>query len=219
MYYPTADSCQIKGLDAIYSKWFHQKSDGLFVDVGAYDGYSFSNTWGLAQAGWRGILYEPVPVIYQACANLYKDNPKVICVNKAVGLYDTKAFIWLHGAVSSMDTFTVSQGRPDTIYDQDEYIEVPMVALDYDLLSHGLPEPINIDVMSIDVEGYELEVLGGFTLSVWEPKMVIIEAHELNIWPTLARHAPAINDVFQKAGYTKVYCDDINSIFVLPKTG
>jgi hypothetical protein len=44
------------------------RSDGLFVEVGAYDGESFSNTAGLADLGWRGHYLEPIPRYAAACA-------------------------------------------------------------------------------------------------------------------------------------------------------
>jgi hypothetical protein len=44
------------------------RADGLFVEVGAYDGESFSNTAGLADLGWRGHYLEPIPRYAAACA-------------------------------------------------------------------------------------------------------------------------------------------------------
>ena len=70
-----------------------------------------------------------------------------------------------------------------------------------------------IDVVSIDTEGTDLSVLRGFDLSHWRPRMVIVEAHELCEGPR-GRHAPAINTIFE-GGYSKIYVDDINSIFWL----
>jgi len=34
---------------------------GAFLDIGAYDGVTFSNTLALAERGWNGILYEASP--------------------------------------------------------------------------------------------------------------------------------------------------------------
>ena len=50
MSYSLSKSCQIKNLSNIYEKLFGpNKLDGYFVEVGAYDGESFSNTSGLAE--------------------------------------------------------------------------------------------------------------------------------------------------------------------------
>jgi len=55
-------SCQISDLGNIFDKYFDINKKGVFVDVGAYDGLTHSNTIGLAAMGWRGICIEPVPL-------------------------------------------------------------------------------------------------------------------------------------------------------------
>ena len=62
--YPTANTCQVpffKSLSDVYTFVFGYECEGLFVEVGAYDGESFSNTSGLADLGWRGHYIEPIP--------------------------------------------------------------------------------------------------------------------------------------------------------------
>ena len=44
----------------IYARMF-PLSGGTFVEVGAFDGWSYSHTVCLAQLGWRGLYIEPVP--------------------------------------------------------------------------------------------------------------------------------------------------------------
>jgi len=66
MYKPLSD-CQIPRLDEIYLKNFGYKTDGTFVEIGAYDGHSISNTSFLADIGWKGIYVEPVKEYYEKC--------------------------------------------------------------------------------------------------------------------------------------------------------
>ena len=51
---PNSNKCQIPNLADIYLENFGYKRDGYFVEVGAYDGVSWSNTFGLAAIGWGG---------------------------------------------------------------------------------------------------------------------------------------------------------------------
>jgi hypothetical protein len=44
--------------------YFKGKKDGFFIDIGAYDGITISNTYALEKIGWKGICVEPVPEIY-----------------------------------------------------------------------------------------------------------------------------------------------------------
>jgi hypothetical protein len=72
----------------------------------------------------------------------------------------------------------------------------------------------NFDVLDLDVEGSETEVLQGFDINFWQPKMAIVEAQELHPAKELTLQAPFINKYFQDAGYEKIYCDEINNIYI-----
>jgi hypothetical protein len=39
----------------VYENFFKNKNDGFFVDIGAYDGVSLSNTLSLEELGWSGL--------------------------------------------------------------------------------------------------------------------------------------------------------------------
>jgi len=54
--YTLSLTCQIPELDKIYSKYFGKDTNRVFVEVGAFDGESVSNTSCLADAGWKGFI-------------------------------------------------------------------------------------------------------------------------------------------------------------------
>lgn len=43
----------------------------VFIDIGAFDGVTFSNTWMLTENGWRGILVEPNPIAFSSLMKNY----------------------------------------------------------------------------------------------------------------------------------------------------
>ena len=55
-----------------------------FMDVGAFDGRSLSNTWPLAQAGWSGLCVEPSPPAFCWLMKHYADNPRVQLLNACI---------------------------------------------------------------------------------------------------------------------------------------
>src|SRR5207253_9282795 len=57
----------------------------------------------------------------------------------------------------------------------DYVVMVPARILD-DILQEA-EAPVPIDLLSIDVEGHELEVLRGFDLHRWKPRLMMIEDH------------------------------------------
>jgi len=87
-----ANTCQVpffKSLSDVYTFVFGYLPDGLFVEVGAYDGESFSNTSGLADMGWRGHYLEPIPQYATAArARHFKNSPRVCVHTLCVGERD-----------------------------------------------------------------------------------------------------------------------------------
>ena len=87
-------SCQVKSLDKIYKKYFGFPSKGFFIEVGAYDGESFSNTSCLADHGWSGIYIEPIKTFYEKCRKRHKKNENVKVLNLAAGIEDKEITIY-----------------------------------------------------------------------------------------------------------------------------
>ena len=74
------------------------------------------------------------------------------------------------GALSSLERDRMAPGA-----ELERVIEVPIRTLDDVLAEAQAPAPI--DLISLDVEGHELQVLDGFTLSRWKPRLILLEDH------------------------------------------
>jgi FkbM family methyltransferase len=74
--------------EAVIEGWFKQAgiSEGRFLDIGAYDGKAFSNTYRLVELGWGGVCIEPSPSVFPALLKLHGDNQNIELVNAAVGV-------------------------------------------------------------------------------------------------------------------------------------
>jgi hypothetical protein len=78
------------------------------------------------------------------------------------------------GALSALDRDRMAPGsQPERI------IEVPVRTLD-DILTEARA-PAGFDLLSVDVEGHELEVLSGFDFARWRPRLVLLEDHVGNL--------------------------------------
>ena len=71
--------------------------------------------------------------------------------------------------------------------------------------------------MGIDVEGIEWDILKVFPINKWKPKMAIIETMEThpNTEKRQAGNFPEINKYFIDSGYTHIYGDEVNSVWVV----
>lgn len=74
--------------------------------------------------------------------------------------------------------------------------------------------PRNFDVMSIDVEGYEWQVVQNFPIQQWAPSLVIVELHDTN--PEYQEEWPSNNLVasyFRDNRYEVIYKDFSNTVY------
>jgi FkbM family methyltransferase len=142
---------------------------GYFVEVGANEPRLRSQTWHLEQSGWTGLLIEPQPDL--ACELRAMRMAKVFAV-ACSSPENAGRTLPLHvaGPLSSLDRSGMAPGAtPEAV------IEVPVRTLDSILEEAQAPE--RFDFLSIDVEGHEIEVLHGFDIKRWQPRLILLEDH------------------------------------------
>jgi FkbM family methyltransferase len=211
--YDVDPSCQVPGakLIEIYDRYFSDKIDGTYVEVGAFDGVTHGHTSPLAQLGWRGLCIEAHPEFAERCRKNHagRDVTVEVC---AIGATEGEATLYVAhhegGAVSSTQWTNATR-----IYglDKSRAIQTPMHRLDGILEKHGIAP--GFEVLTIDVEEAELEVLAGFSVNKWLPRVVFIETHEKDPDGIRNWKAAPIGKFFGEAGYEKLYADHINTIF------
>ena len=142
---------------------------GYFVEVGANDPRERSQTWHLEQAGWTGILIEPQPDL----ATKLRANRKAKIFEVACSSPENAGReLPLHvaGPLSTLDRKHMAPGATP-----EKVITVPIRTLDSILMEAGCPA--KFDFLSIDVEGHEIEVLRGFDIARWRPRLILLEDH------------------------------------------
>lgn len=159
------------GQDAWVAGVFNSHSGGYFLDFGAFDGVTISNTLYLEQElGWRGICVEPNPRYFaEACR-----ARSAILINAA--LYETSretlSFIDAHG-LSSFEHHASDDSWADRRREKGRRITVDTIN-PTELLDR-FDSPRVIDYMSLDVEGAELDVLKAFDFNKYEVTLLTVE--------------------------------------------
>jgi len=158
------------GEDALILKFFAGKTDGFFVEVGANDPENLSQTLFLERAGWRGILVEPLS---DKSERLRSCRPRSQVFQVACGSPDQcgKALLHINDTGSKLTTFQ-SNGLSLAGHE-----EVQVMTLDDVLKQAGNPK---VDFLSIDVEGFELQVLLGCSLEKHLPSLMLVEDNIAN---------------------------------------
>lgn len=174
------------GEDIILWNFFKRKESGFFIEVGAFDGDQDSNTYAFEKLGWKGILIEAGQEQYKECL---ANRPGSKVIHAAVGGADAKGTITFHqvtssekwgGMLSYLQTDERQSWRVNRIGTAINKVEVPYRSLN-DILETCDLEPI--DFITIDVEGGELDVLKGFDINKYGPRVIVVEnnnRHELN---------------------------------------
>ncbi len=155
---------------------------GFFIEAGANNGFSQSNTYYLEQLrGWRGILVEGIPELYEQCV---LERPRSQVFNCAlvdneftdrITMKYANLMSIVEGALKSKDADRehISIGQKVQQNLETYEIQVPARTLTSILDECKVEE---IDLFSLDVEGFELNVLKGLDFNKYRPNYMLIEA-------------------------------------------
>jgi FkbM family methyltransferase len=141
------------GEQATILEWAERHGPGRFLDIGAADGLTASNSRALALAGWSGVCVEPAAALFDKLAYVYADRPDVNCVQAALVPYlDEARLIPFH---MSHDLVSTTVDRyADTWAELVEFIPCHVTAVDVVELLAAFPGPY--DFVTVDTEGTSL---------------------------------------------------------------
>lgn len=163
-----------EGEDMVLYRIFEKQKSGFYVDIGAYHPKRFSNTYFFYKRGWRGINIEPNP----EAIKLFKKY-RVGDINLEMGVSDQEGeltyFMFDDPALNSFDKNLTEKRAINTNYQIIAEKKIKVIRLDA-ILADYLPKDINIDFMSIDVEGYDWNVLKSNNWDLYRPKCLLVES-------------------------------------------
>ena len=162
------------GEDMVLRRLIGQQDTGFYVDVGAHDPFRFSNTCYFHRRGWRGLNIDADPDAIHAFRRARPGD-----INLCVGVSDTPGQMIFHRfnepALNTFDTELAAERIRMPAYRIIERIEVPVRRLD-DILAEHVPPGQFIDMLSIDVEGFDAQVLMSNDWSKIRPRFLLVEA-------------------------------------------
>lgn len=214
--YKLSQTCQIPDLDKIYTEYFGKCiNNRIFVEIGAYDGETVSNTSCLADAGWKGIYVEPIHSNYIKCLERHKNN-NVIVSNVAIGLENGIQKIYNNDILSSLEEDHAHIGVNKFNYPAytEEYCY--QIRMNQFLEKYNVPK--SFDLLVVDVEGREDQVFYSFDFNQSRPKMLIIELVDDHQYfldnVNILNRVKKLRSYIQQNNYKEIYRDDINTIFI-----
>jgi len=149
-------------LFALFSNSF--KQGGIFLEFGAYDGVTFSNTWLLeTRFNWHGVIIDPIPRNFEEM----KLNRKCISIHAAITA-NKMEFVKVRELPASNLSGQVSKRRFT-----DKVHKVPAFTLT-EIIDRYFPAK-SLDFLSVDVEGEDFEILASIDFCKYEINSICVE--------------------------------------------
>ena len=191
--------------DVILNQLFGSRNSGFYIDVGAAHPLYDNDTKALYDRGWRGINIEPNAVFYRELAEQRSGDRNI---NMAVS--DTAGPVIFHEVIGTgLSTCDPAEAERAAA----KGFEVARYTVDTMSLREILEEaaPPEIDLLKVDVEGFELRVLSSNDWCRFRPNVILSEA----TFPESPRRRPDIVAPYlAQHGYRRVYFDGLNDYFV-----
>jgi FkbM family methyltransferase len=176
--------------DAIAYLYLKEKKNGFYIDIGANDGITVSNTYALEQMGWNGVCIEPQPDIF----NKLRRFRKCDCYNVALSSVSGENIEFIKSkdanALSGFDEGLTDEHKKAIFGGAFERIKVTTKTFDNIMKNYAGMK--TIDFISLDVEGYELPILQSINFSEYSFQFITVEENG---------HGNEINALLSKNGY------------------
>jgi FkbM family methyltransferase len=188
------------GEDVVLARMFRDLEQGFYVDVGAGSPVNDSVTLYFYERGWHGLNVEPDAEEFE---RLEAARPKDLNLRVAVGPA-SEAVAFYPSAVRGHGTLDsdAARARGDTAS-----VFVPQVGLE-EIFDRYAPAS-GVEFLKVDVEGSEAAVLASGDWSRHRPRVVLVEAVDLDGRPSHELWEPAL----LAAGYRLGLFDGINRFY------
>ena len=142
-----------------------------FLDVGAHDGHTFSNTMHLVERGWTGVCVEPAASVFASLLATHRDRAGIQLVNAALAVKREIIPFW----DSNGDCIGTTEipNRDQWAQSGVKFSKTWIQTLTPDDFFVAFPGPYQF--ISIDVEGTSKDLLLGLPIATLGVELICVE--------------------------------------------
>jgi len=196
-----------EGEDLVVQRLVPGARKGFYVEVGCHHPFRFSNTYLFYKNGWRGICIDPLPGTKKMFNRFRpRDITLEMGVNEQAG--HLTYYMFNEPALNTFDASVARDrnGSKDYRITGEKLVEVKRLG---DILS-GFNDLPAIDILSVDVEGLDLQVLKSNDWDRFRPRIIIAECLSLEIEnissDAVYNYLVALNySIYAKTGHSVVF--------------
>jgi len=160
------------GLDVLSNDFFKKKIKGVYIDVGCHQPFLNNNTYPLYKRGWSGIN---IDLDFNTIDMFNFFRKRDLNIQAAISDVEHETDLFFFHNRSAVNTLSKQSGLKAK-----EIKKVKTKTLN-SIIELSKFKDEKIDYISIDVEGFELNVLKGFDINKYKPDLVIIEFIDIKI--------------------------------------
>ena len=162
------------GQDKIIKNYFfHNKKNGFFVEIGAFNGISGSNCFHFEKfLSWEGIAFEPSNIQYEKL----KKNRNCHLINKALAPEEKEVeFLEVEEGYTQMSGILGEKFITEDTIKNDPRSKTNKILITTTTFEKSVPPDRDIDYLSIDIEGGEMELLDSIDFEKYSIKVISVE--------------------------------------------
>ena len=198
--------------DLILDNIFQSQKEGLYLDIGCHEPMRINNTYLLYKKGWSGICVD-------ASADYAKDfktlRPRDAYVQVGIGKAVNDPMNFYEFSAPALSTFSPDLARQ---YQAQGHAlvrtsQIPVITLS-ELCNKYVKETV-IDLLCLDIEGYDLEALESLDWEKYKPRVICVETKpsgNIQEGSAGADHE-SIDSFLRKRGYKIHAHTSVNSIY------
>ena len=198
-----------EGEDMVLRRLFEGRRNGFYVDVGAHDPVRFSNTYFFYLQGWHGVNIDATPGSMERFASV---RPRDKNIEAAISSR-TQLLTYYQFNEPALNTFSQQlarerNGMAGYVVTQEQSLQTRTLG---DVLEEHVPPSQRIDFLSVDVEGWDSEVLISNNWNVYRPEVILVEELPGASVDEPPANSASVGDLLGNLGYAPI-CRTVNTL-------